>query len=66
MKIKLQEAFDTDIYETENGYICLFQYSNMCEAESVFLTPEQAERLIEALPKLIEMARLKSLSGDEE
>ena len=65
MKIKLQEAYETEVYSNGDGYICLIQLSNQGERDFAILTPDQAQRLLEALPKLIETARLEALSEDE-
>lgn len=66
MKLKFQESFQTEVFATASGHIRIDQTYDMSQETFALLTPEQAEQLLTALPKLIELARLELVEGGDD
>lgn len=60
--MKLQAAYETEVYIGDTGYIVIKQKGPVTEEDSiVFFSVDQAKKLLLALPSLIEEAEAQDV-----
>jgi hypothetical protein len=43
--LKLKPSFETEIYVSDTGYLCIKQVDSLGEQETILLSPDQAQKL---------------------